>query len=388
MAIPLVLVGDSPWQPTGLGRIAKDLVTRLRGAVVSGQLPIQVSMVGWQPPDFPHGANWCMGHTDSETWGRSALEAWWGERVDSRELGIVFSIWDPARCYALRQAQLEHARWWGYFPIDGENVRGGIGGPARAAVDRYDRVLAYGRYGARVLGTADHLPHGIDASVFYPRSGEQTAWETLGDILAPIVTPESILVGCVMANQARKDFGLLCETIARMIGEDRRIRLWVHTDQLVSRAWAIPQLVEDFGIARHIVVTTELTDDQLAAIYSWCAVTILPSLGEGFGYPIVESLSCGTPVVHGTYAGGAEHVPHPAWKYPERGRRLESVYAVIRPVYTAEDVANAAWRAIRWGQEDPAIVREYCVGSVNHLHWDRVWPRWVEWFQQGIEELV
>ena len=40
-----------------------------------------------------------------------------------------------------------------------------------------------------------------------------------------------------------------------------------------------------------------VTDLGLSALYSAALMTILPSFEEGFGYPVVESMACGTPVV-------------------------------------------------------------------------------------------
>jgi len=45
------------------------------------------------------------------------------------------------------------------------------------------------------------------------------------------------------------------------------------------------------------IVTGEVADDDLAALYSGAHALVLPSSEEGFGLPAVEALACGTPVV-------------------------------------------------------------------------------------------
>jgi glycosyltransferase involved in cell wall biosynthesis len=45
------------------------------------------------------------------------------------------------------------------------------------------------------------------------------------------------------------------------------------------------------------IVTGEVSDDELAALYTGAHALVLPSPEEGFGLPAVEALACGTPVV-------------------------------------------------------------------------------------------
>jgi glycosyltransferase involved in cell wall biosynthesis len=46
-----------------------------------------------------------------------------------------------------------------------------------------------------------------------------------------------------------------------------------------------------------VIVTGEVGDDELAALYTGAHALLLPSSEEGFGLPAVEALACGAPVV-------------------------------------------------------------------------------------------
>jgi glycosyltransferase involved in cell wall biosynthesis len=45
-----------------------------------------------------------------------------------------------------------------------------------------------------------------------------------------------------------------------------------------------------------VVLTGEVSDDELAAIYTGAHALVFPSDDEGFGLPPIEALACGTPV--------------------------------------------------------------------------------------------
>jgi glycosyltransferase involved in cell wall biosynthesis len=382
MALPFLLVGDGPGLTSGLGRIAAHLLAQLWDhRATLGIDPAHFALD--VPPGVPRP--WPVyGSTVAEeaSWGvaslRKAIESHIGDRP-----GVIFTVWDPSRCAAFLEviAAYPQVRWWGYPAIDGHNPQQRIDGPARAMLGHYDRVLAYGRYGARVLEATlgrpiPSLPHGILPEVFTPvgeRASALSGYETV--------------VGCVAANQPRKDLALLFAAHRLIADEIPGARLWLHTDQWVAKAWSIPELVDRFELQRQVIVSTEVGDLDLAAHYRACAVTIAPGLGEGFGYPIVESLACGVPVVHGTYGGGTELVPHPAWRFPQQAQRWEGAYCIERPVYTPRDVANAALRALRWKTSHPALVRTYCTASVAYLAWEVLWPRWAAWVAEGVREM-
>jgi glycosyltransferase involved in cell wall biosynthesis len=98
------------------------------------------------------------------------------------------------------------------------------------------------------------------------------------------------------------------------------------------------------------IVTGEVGDDELAALYTGAHALVLPSPEEGFGLPAVEALACGTPVV---VADG------PALREVLEGRAtfveaddlaglVAAAHAAVRPAppppeWTWADAAAATW---------------------------------------------
>lgn len=380
--VPLLIVGDGPQEPTGLGRIARDLA----GLISSSDLPLDMVQVGGTVP--PVWTSWRHVPLDpaNRDWGASQVQAIY-ESLWGQEPGIVWVIWDPGRLYAYQDLDLPVQKW-AYTAIDSTNLHGSFGGPARSALERFDRVLAYGEWASRVVRTmrptAPYLPHGVTLST-YKKDLSEEADKEVRQILGPFLPDGALVVGSVMTNQPRKDLSLYFGTLAELKQRGHKVYGWLHTDVMV-KAWSIPQLVEDFGLQKQITITQPpLSDQTLARLYQACDLTILPSLGEGFGYPIVESLASGVPCIHGNFGGGKELIPKGEWRVPVIAERLESVYALRRPVFAIQDWANAVERTLRWKVEvGEAVAAGFCRLSVQHLDWASLWPRWRSWIKEGL----
>ncbi len=72
------------------------------------------------------------------------------------------------------------------------------------------------------------------------------------------------------------------------------------------------------GVGSRVEFTGPVPDDQMPALYRDAVALVFPSLYEGFGLPVVESMACGTPVITSNttalpeIAGGAALLVDPA----------------------------------------------------------------------------
>src|SRR5258708_2652416 len=371
MPTPLVPDSDGPGLPTGLARITRDLAGRLwEGREMLG---IDLLQVGYDPRPRGRGVEWpsyrLTGLGSDGDWGAAEIQECWREYFGHDDGGLL-SIWDPARAFALLGLQSDTRAFWGYFPVDPHNVQGSFGGPAREAVQCYDRVLAYGRWGSQVLATirrpVQYLPHGLDLDVWRLGHAPDVAAEAERVLRAK---PGSWVLGCVATNQPRKDLGLYFATLAELRRRGERVRGWLHTDSLV-RAWSVWQLADDFDLKKHVAVSLDLPDAVLAACYRACGATFAPGLGEGFGYPQVESLACGTPVVSVDYAGGRELNPLNAWRVPACAWRVEGCYGLRRAVVGPVDPAHAVMRAGGWPMAEDRVGQAVCPDAIAYLDWN------------------
>ena len=399
--IPLLIISDAPSSTTGLGRITRDLAVRIHKNL---QDVCRVAVLGYGGPGSrKFGFQQYVIEGMSE-WIIPALPEVWEDFAGDQK-GVCMTIWDasrlmwfaqPARCemlisYPILRNWLEHApfRRWGYFPIDAAGPHDMLTFPLQQTLLGYDRILAYGKWAkdiveetigvkAAKVQNLDWRPHGIDTDIFYERDravcrykfGSITRAQTLrkGPQLGSVM-PDEVLISIVATNQSRKDWALGIETAA-ILSQTHRIRLWIHTDQL-ERYWSIPALLVDYGLLDKTVISLGvLSDDEMAQAYSACDLTL--GVGaEGWGFPLAEAQACGTPVVTGSYAGGAELVQDEMRVEPI-AYRYEGLYACKRPVFQVADWATCAKR---WIGKRVVLDPQY--------DWKNLWPQWESYFREA-----
>lgn len=77
------------------------------------------------------------------------------------------------------------------------------------------------------------------------------------------------------------------------------------------REWksgSVRQAIGEVSRGRDVKVLGAMTDEDLALIYNLAVFSVYPSLYEGFGFPVIESFACGTPVA----ASAATSIPEAA----------------------------------------------------------------------------
>lgn len=374
----LLIVSDSVSSHSGLARITRDLASRIHEHM---QDDFIVATAGWGGAgldDFP----WKDYPIHNiEGWLLPELPKIAQHFAGDDEL-IVFFISDPSRLGWFAHPDWcpipELAEWvrspkikkWIYAPIDAEGPNGKLSLKLDYILRGFDKVLNYSKFSSSVTGYPDYLPHGIDCSIFkkYDRNEMKRMFRDSGFVG---LEESSFLVGIVATNQPRKDWALGMETCAKLLAKGIDVRLWCHTD-VIARHWDIGQMIHDFGMqGRTIVTNSHFPDEQMSKFYSACDVTLGIGSGEGFGYPLAESLASGTPVIHGDYAGGTEVVP-PEHRISAVAWRYDGPFCCLRPVFSAEE-----WASVIIQVEGDMV----CLPP--ELDWENLWPRWRTWLIEG-----
>jgi len=169
----------------------------------------------------------------------------------------------------------------------------GMGALVKSAARRADALIT-GTAAAReeissLLGVAPErltvIHHGVDLA----RPVEPTPSE---ELRARFELAGARVVLCVAAKRPHKNQELLVRA-ARQLDGDVAIVLAGHAEPYEQRLRA---LADELGVASRVRFLDYVTEADLEGLWAEAACAAFPTLGEGFGIPVIEALGHGVPV--------------------------------------------------------------------------------------------
>jgi len=132
-------------------------------------------------------------------------------------------------------------------------------------------------------------------------------YEGIDDRFAPIgppavarirqqYSPERPYLLMVGTLEPRKNHAAAMRALARLKQAGHPHRLLISG----GKGWLfepVAALVAELGLTDDVTFAGRVPDDDLPALYAGADALLLPSLYEGFGFPVLEAMACGTPVV-------------------------------------------------------------------------------------------
>lgn len=168
-------------------------------------------------------------------------------------------------------------------------------------VARADAILTDSAFSAREIETLLSVPreklHPVPLGV--APAWRRPADETIRAVRARygLVRPYLLNVGTI---EPRKNLALLLDVFERLSGFDGDLVL------VGALGWKFEGILQRIAVSprrdrvRHLGY---VDDEELQALYAGAELFVFPSFYEGFGWPPLEAMACGTPVV--SSSGGA-----------------------------------------------------------------------------------
>lgn len=182
--------------------------------------------------------------------------------------------------------------------------------------DKRIRPIAMSRFGEEWMHRFDlnplYVPHGVDTDLFTPRPEvKRTVRENLG------IDPDCFLVGMVAANRGqvihRKAYPEAFQAFAEFAKRHEDAFLYAHTEARNTTGMNLDVLATaaDVPLGRIRFPDDEvwhmgMPNTVLAQIYQAFDVLLQPSMGEGFGIPLVEAQACGIPIITSDHSAMTE----------------------------------------------------------------------------------
>jgi glycosyltransferase involved in cell wall biosynthesis len=237
-------------------------------------------------------------------------------------------------------------------------------------VARFRANLGRMQRARRVVAVSEHtrqdllkyLPSFPPDQVVAVHSGLSANWRRVSDADAAALRAELGLEGKrvllhVGNDNWYKNFGVLLEAFAKL-PED------VVLLKVGAVSAANEQRIGRLGIAKRIVRVHAADDEQLRRLYSAADMLAFPSLHEGFGWPPLEAMACGCPVL------------------ATRGGSLGEVCGDAALFVEPKD-AQAMAQAMRRLLDDASLRRSLAAKGLEHVkafRWEKTAARIVELF--------
>lgn len=129
------------------------------------------------------------------------------------------------------------------------------------------------------------IPWGINQDLFHPASDNKMIEL---DITQKFGLNRPFFLG-VSCSTGRKNTPMLLNCYEKLLSEK--------PDNDLVLVWDPPEEIRNRFNHPRIHFTGKVDDSSLRDLYRCATATIYPSLYEGFGLPVLESMSCGTPVI-------------------------------------------------------------------------------------------
>lgn len=278
-----------------------------------------------------------------------------------------------------------------YSPVD----HSPLPPPTKQALEGQEKVIAFSHSAEREYKAAGikpfmYIPHAFDHLTYCP--GDRV------EARRRLRLPEDcfLLVSVGTNKGPRKNLGNVLRAFRKFLDQVPEARndafLYLHCNVYASRdnpsGYNLPEIWKGLNIADRIKYVHSVyyeaygfTESELADVYRAADFSILCSLGEGFGLPLVESLGCGTPAIYSNFSSCPE-VVGPGGLPVEASERIPfELSSSFQWMPSTEQIVQRIVEAYRDWQVGGKLRDELGAKGRRHIlrnyTWERVMPSWL-----------
>lgn len=190
------------------------------------------------------------------------------------------------------------------------------------------------------------------------------------------------------SNQPRKNIPVLIKAFAKFARNKEDVVLLLRmADKDVG--WNISELLDRFKLqGKAFIVEADpkfgIPIEHLVNLYQVSDLFVLPTMGEGFGIPLLEAQACGTPILATDCSNIPELVHHPKQKIAVleqiiSNRNIEQAYA------SPKDLADK----LEFWYKNRNLLRDVAKKGVEFsktMTWDIIRAQLIELLDECVEE--
>ncbi len=244
-----------------------------------------------------------------------------------------------------------------------------------------DKTVALATDGGKLAKDIKIIPHGVDINAFKPLDNKKE----LRKKYFQIDDDNVFLIGCVQRNQPRKRMDAIFQTLKilkdKYENKGRKIMVHFHCAMNDNLGWDLPHLGKVYGVLDSCVFDNKLAPgmgvpvDVLNEIINCYDIHLTLTNSEGWGLPILETMSAGIPNVITDYSAHGDWASGTALKVKLAAKIHEVKTNHIKGI---ADINDAAKNVSLLYNSKP-MLKEYKKKSLklaNKLEWAKVCTQW------------
>ena len=376
----VLIISDAPNSNSGYGKLtkvwAKHLISKGHEVLVMGGTAPNAN-IPFTEQEFEGMRLWYVSGYGHQEHVRSFLEKEKPDVVlanaDPRFFEYLFKMDNEIR----RQCPLVFYHLWDDEPFPDFNMTSYLSCDKIICGSKFTYDLLRTNHDLNMKDFLSYVPIGINTNIYKPISTQEKAEfrKQFNSFSQDKYADAKFIVGVVGRHAERKQLLSIFESFSRWSKDKDDVLLFVHSpgqDQGNALGYAMQMRYKDDKIIYSAAAPQAQPDELINKMYNFFDVLVNRSSAEGFGLPIAEAMSAGTPCISIDNAGPQNLIT------PDNGWLLESdckplFSNIVTPYIQTRYVTDAKFEGIldyvykNKGDRDAkaAKCREYIIANYN-----------------------